>query len=1178
MSLKNPWRENIKANGVVCVPQVQGFGYGGTNAHAILDDAYHFLEQRNLSGLHYTAVSSAAEKGNSQLGCATEDLTRQDTLKCAKKDRLFVISSQDQDGLKRQKGSLAHFLESRMPVQNEDVFLRDLSFTLSEKRSHLEWRTYEIASSIDGLISCLRDEASGSPTVRRSASPRIGFVFTGQGSQWARMGIDLLEYPVFRESIEEADLYLREQLNSGWSIVEELHRDEAESRIDMSSYSQPICTALQIAIVDLLESWNITPSAIVGHSSGEIAGAYCLGALSKEDALVAAFYRGFLSEDIKARAPGLEGGMLAVGTSSPEIQRWIDKFRGVNLGVACVNAPSSVTLSGDVRAIDELEQMLKQTDIFARRLKVANAYHSSHMDVIAEPYMQSMKNLKVSPGKGDVTMHSSVTGESIDWSELTALNWVRNLVSPVLFYDALLDLIHPIQCDGGRIKQNAVDILLEVGPHATLKSAVKETLSVHNIKNVKYASALSRGRNGIRMVLGAAGSLLAEGVPVRMMKVNNYADQTLYGQRGPLVDLPAYSWNHTRTFWAESRFSKQHRNRHHPPSSLLGAPFPDLSEKGKMWRGIIRFSEEPWVKDHTIETSILYPAAGFIAMVIEAARQVAEQSRAVRSFKLKDIQITAPAFMSEDFDTEFVLQFSPHLTGTRDTVSTFTEFVVSTSSNSQDLRQNCSGLLLIEYQYDEGSDMVFEYALENLEYRDRYRDILRSCHLSEEPDKFYQGLANIGLNYGPAFQGLSDICSSKGLSCCTVNVQNIGLSSGVGDLIRPHIIHPTTLDTMFHAVFAAFKHHKGHLSSAMVPKSIDEITISANIGFSVGTKFKGFSQASRQGFRELISDLVMLDPHLLGSVVAVKGFCCAALSANTEGPRDELVLGEKKMFSKAIWKPVLFRGQHDSITGPFKDTQTVHDRSDSGSPDRSDLALELEESSLHPTEITIIEARCPSDSCQVLCTKLTRELESNQISVKRCSWGSDVTDLAEKHCVSVVDLDESLLFDTAEEDFDALKYLILQSSSLMWISKASDPAGHLLAGMMRSIRNEIPGKSLRALKISTDTVDHPDLVAMLISKLLMTSTVDSEFIEEEGTLKVCRIVKDWSMNSEMSPWITQREESIKKIPFKDAHGPQKLAIRAQGMLDTLYLEPDQEAECLIERDEVEIQVQVSAMK
>ena len=1168
----------MNADFVVCGLQVQGFGYGGTNAHAILDDAYHFLEQRNLAGFHYTVVPSAAGIDSSQLGLATKEPTRQDTLKGTKRDRLFVISSQDQDGLKRQKRSLAGFLESRLPILHEDVLLRDLSFTLGEKRSLLEWRTYEIASSIDELISGLRDDASERPAVRRSLSPRIGFVFTGQGSQWARMGIDLLEYTVFRESIEQADLYLRDHLHSGWSIVEELLRDETETRIDMSSYSQPICTALQIAIVDLLESWSITPSAIVGHSSGEIAGAYCLGALSKEDALVAAFYRGSLSESIKARAPGLEGGMLAVGTSEPEIQTWIERFTEGNLGVACVNSPSSVTLSGDARAIDEVEQMLKQSDIFARRLKVANAYHSSHMDVIAESYMQSMSNLRLLPGKGDRTMHSSVTGESIDWSELGALNWVRNLVSPVLFYDALSDLLRPSDSNGSRTKQNAVDILLEVGPHATLKSAVTETMSVHNIKDVKYASVLSRKRNGVRTAQDAVGSLLAEGVPVRMMEVNKYADETLYGQVRPLTDLPAYSWNHTRTYWSESRFCKQHRDRQYPPTSLLGAPFPELSEKGKIWRGIISSSEESWLKDHTIETSILYPAAGFIAMVIEAARQVAEQGRPVKSFKLRDIQITAPASISEDFDTEFVLQFSPHLTGTRDTLSTFINFVISTSSNGLDLRQNCSGLLLIEYQYAEGSDMAFEYALENLDYRDRYRDTLRLCRLSEEPDTFYQGLTDIGLKYGPAFQGLSDIRSSEGLSCCTVNVPDIGLSSGVGHPHRPHIIHPTTLDTMFHAVFAAFKHPKGQLSSAMVPKSIDEVIVSANIGFSAGTKFKGFSHASRKGFRELISDFVMLDPHLLGSVVSVKGFCCAALSANTEALGDGPILTEKKIFSKSIWKPIQFRSQHDSTTRPFKGTQSVHDSADDKSPDRSDLALVLEGPSLGLIEITIVEARCPSDSCQLLCAKLAHELNSNHISVKRCRWGPDTTDLAGKHCVSVVDLDDCLLFDSTEEDFGALKHLVLHSSSLMWISKAKDPAGHLSAGMMRSIRNEVPGKNLRALKISGDALDYPDHIIMLIGKLLMTSTADSEFIEEEGSLRVSRIVEDVSMNNEMSQWMTQREESIEKLPLKDAQGPQKLAISVQGMLDTLYLEPDIETECPMGGDEVEIQVRVSAMK
>ena len=221
-------------------------------------------------------------------------------------------------------------------------------------------------------------------------------------------------------------------------------------------------------------------------------------------------------------------------------------------------------------------------------------------------------------------MHSSVTGELIDWNELGALNWVRNLVSPVLFYDALVDLLRLICSDRGRSKQNSVDIHLEVGPHAISKSAVKETMSAHNIKDVKCVSVLWRNRNGLRPVQEAVGSLFAERGLVRMMEVNRYADENVYRLLKPLIDLPAYSWNHTRTYWTKSRFHKQYRNRQHPQLSLLGAPSPELSEKGKIWRGITRLSEQPWVKDHTIQTSILYGAAGFIAMVIEAASQVAE--------------------------------------------------------------------------------------------------------------------------------------------------------------------------------------------------------------------------------------------------------------------------------------------------------------------------------------------------------------------------------------------------------------------------------------------------------------------------------------------------------------------------------------------------------------------------
>ena len=739
------------------------------------------------------------------------------------------------------------------------------------------------------------------PSSRLSDEPTIGFIFTGQGAQWAKMGVELERYPIFRDSVEESDKFLRSALGCKWSAREEIRREGPQSNINLPVYSQPICTVLQIALVDLLESWNIVPNAIVGHSSGEIAGAYCLGALTKEDALKAAYYRGLLSSQMKSLSPTQNGSMLAVGLSECEAQDRITQVSRGTVVVACVNSPSSVTISGDVAGIDELQVILTQENIFARKLKVETAYHSPHMDAISVPYLEAIKDIQTREGWQSRKMYSAVTGSLVDPDELGPMHWVRNLVSPVLFYDALHELLRPIEY-GQRVAENAVDILLELGPHSALQGPVSQTMKKHGINNVDYRTVLKRERNGVETALATAGALFTQGVSVNISRVNNDAPSEPFR---PLIDIPAYCWNHSRTFWAESRISKQYRFREQPRLRLLGAPCPTLSETEYLWRGFQRTSEEPWIRDHRIQTSILYPGASYIAMAIEGARQVAAKDRAIEAFHFRDIQFIAPAVITEDVDLECILQLRPRLTGTRDNSSTWLEFIVSTSSEGQDLRQNCSGLLVIEYKTTEKTGMSVERQFEEEIFRNSYRRAEKLCRTSEDPKDFYRDLSAIGLNYGPTFQNISRIRRCHGQSCCDVNISNLDLEEVSGQSGRPYVIHPTTLDAMFHAVFAAYKGKRENLRQTMVPKSIEEVTIFAGMPFQVGTRFKGFSNASKHGFRELMADLVMLDEAAIKPAVIVKGFCCSAIGGSSEDVDEEIQSRGKNLFSKTVWQPAI---------------------------------------------------------------------------------------------------------------------------------------------------------------------------------------------------------------------------------------------------------------------------------
>jgi acyl transferase domain-containing protein len=208
--------------------------------------------------------------------------------------------------------------------------------------------------------------------------PRLASVFTGQGAQWGGMGMELMAYPTFCASVVAADNYLKTELGCPWSAEEELLRPKAQSKLGIAEYSKPFCTLLQVALVDLLQEWSITPTAVTGHTRGEIGATYCLGALSREDAWKVAYYRGVLSTGLQ----DANGSMMAVGMSPEKAGELIDQVAPGEVTVACINWPSSVTLSGDTAGIDQLLAALTKDGIFARKLQVDTAYHSHHMHMV----------------------------------------------------------------------------------------------------------------------------------------------------------------------------------------------------------------------------------------------------------------------------------------------------------------------------------------------------------------------------------------------------------------------------------------------------------------------------------------------------------------------------------------------------------------------------------------------------------------------------------------------------------------------------------------------------------------------------------------------------------------------------------------------------------------------------
>jgi len=497
------------------------FGFGGTNAHIILDDAFHYLAERNLDGKHHSVNLSPPTTPSLfdfgiEVSSQPSDLASNETpVPPAQRHKLYVLSSHEESGISRLCAAYSLYLEEKSSPELHDDELEqlgsNLAYTLCCRRSKLPWKSFLVSPSVAKLPSQF-EEDFWTP-VRSSQTPNIAFIFSGQGAQWFGMGRELLRFERFSKSLEEADGYMK-AIGSEWSLQTEFLKDEDTSIINLPQISQPLCTALQVALIDLLKYWGIEPHAVVGHSSGEIAAAYALGALSREDAWKLAFHRGRLTSAIKYRSPNLKGRMIAVAISREKAEKFIGNLEGGTAVVACINSPESVTISGDESAVLELEKVFVAEGIFARLLKVENAYHSPHMKVIEYDYLQAAQDiqvLEVAPGR---TMFSSVTGKSIDSQGLGPDYWARNLVSVVNFSEAMNCLLH--------CKNVKPEILLELGPHAVLEAPLSQILDTETRSKSRpvYVSMLYRGEDAVATSLEAVGHLWTHGYPANLELVS----------------------------------------------------------------------------------------------------------------------------------------------------------------------------------------------------------------------------------------------------------------------------------------------------------------------------------------------------------------------------------------------------------------------------------------------------------------------------------------------------------------------------------------------------------------------------------------------------------------------------------------------------------------------------------
>lgn len=336
---------------------------------------------------------------------------------------------------------------------------------------------------------------------------------------------------------------------------------------------------------------------MTGHSSGEIAAAYAAGALTLESAMSIAYFRGLVAANLNKSFPAIKGAMLAIGASSAVATSFINQLVNGPVVVACVNSPSSITASGDLNAIVELQQLVEEKGLFCRRLPVDVAYHSPHMEPIADEYRTAIGRVKPTLSK-DVQFFSSLFGGKTSTLALGSSYWVNNLRSPVRFSESLYNLCYLDHDASGLI--DSVHHIIEIGPHSALKGPTRDILTAgpKTKRKIEYSSILVRKENAVVSSLRLASELFMKGYPLNMPAINS-PDQK-FGKPSLLSDLPPYPWNHENKYWHESRLSRSRQMRTDLRNDVLGTLTATSNDIEPTWRNIIRLNEIPWVSGPSV--------------------------------------------------------------------------------------------------------------------------------------------------------------------------------------------------------------------------------------------------------------------------------------------------------------------------------------------------------------------------------------------------------------------------------------------------------------------------------------------------------------------------------------------------------------------------------------------------
>ncbi|XVS67443.1 beta-ketoacyl synthase N-terminal-like domain-containing protein [Actinosynnema sp. CA-299493] len=533
------------------VAGVNSFGFGGANAHVVLASP--------------PAPEPVEPRGD--------------------EPRPVLVSASSPEALEQATADLVDHLG-----RAGDFY--DLAYTTCVRRGHHRYRRAVLASTPAEAARLLPDATP----VEAVGEGRVGFVYSGNASQWAGMGADLLSDKDFRVAVEQVDTALTAYL--GWSVLDRL-TTVTEDELAATEVAQPLLFAVQVGVTEVLRANGIVPAAVLGHSVGEVAAAWAAGALSLDQAAWV------IAERSRAQAPTAGGRMAAVPLSPEELRRLHPAAE-----VAGINTPGDVTVAGPADAVAALVADLRAHEVACTDLGLDYAFHTAAMDAVREPLCAALSGL--APAATTIPLISTVTGAAVDGAELGADYWWRNVREPVRFADAVTHAL----ADG-------VDVLVEIGPHPVLRGYLRKLAAARPRTPTAVVPTLHRDADGPAATRTTVATVLAAG---------GRADRDRYFPTpGRVTDLPAYPWQRER-HWEGT---PEHWLRtsgdglvHHP---MLGERLPSPQP---LWHGPVEPVRVPWLVDHRLAGSVVMPAAGFVEMALAAGNRALGHPVEVRHLEI----------------------------------------------------------------------------------------------------------------------------------------------------------------------------------------------------------------------------------------------------------------------------------------------------------------------------------------------------------------------------------------------------------------------------------------------------------------------------------------------------------------------------------------------------------------